>query len=189
MIQPTTVATTDLIPAPASSTTRNIKTINFRNTHASNSNTYNVILADSAGLTVTLNSIALAAGEICTYVEGMGWNVIGADGAYKASAPRMLFKTLAADDAGGSAGTGLQPWFPTAGGVTLASNTTYAFEGLLQLTTGATTHTTAQAFAGTAVISSIMYQYWLTTAAAAAIATATSEGVVGSTAAFVMNAT
>jgi hypothetical protein len=124
-----------------------------------------------------------------TYVEGMGWNIIATDGAYKASTPRMLFKTLAADDAGGVSGTGVQPWFPTAGGVLVASNTMYAFEGMLQLTTGATTHTTAQAFGGTAVISSIMYRYWLTSAASGAITTAASEAVVTSTAAFVMNAT
>jgi hypothetical protein len=102
----------------------------------------------------------------------------------------MLYKALAADDAGGTNGTGLQPWFPTAGGVLVASNTMYAFEGMLQLTTGATTHTTAQAFsAGTAVVSSIMYQYWLTSAASGAIATTASEAVVATTAATVMNAT
>jgi hypothetical protein len=190
MIQPTTATTTDLVAAPAASTTRNVKTLNIRNTHATNANTYTVVLADSAGLTVTLMSVALAAGEMLTYVEGMGWNIIATDGAYKAVTPRMLYKALAADDAGGSGKANLQPWFPTAGGVLVASNTMYAFEGMLQLTTGATTHTTAQAFsAGTAVVSSIMYQYWLTSAASGAIATTASEAVVTSTAAFVMNAT
>lgn len=164
-IEPTTATTTDLVGSPAASTFRNVKTINIRNTHASNTNTYNVLHADSAGLTLTLHSVALAAGEMCTYVEGMGWSIIGADGAYKASSPRVLFKVLAADDATGTAGTGVQAWFPAAGGVTVAANTTYFFEGSHSMTTGATSTVVNNLFAGTATVSSILYEVLASNAA------------------------
>jgi hypothetical protein len=48
-IEPTTATTTDLVGVPAATTFRNVKTINIRNSHASNSNTYSVQVADSAG--------------------------------------------------------------------------------------------------------------------------------------------
>jgi hypothetical protein len=149
----------------AASTFRNVKTINIRNSHASNSNTYSVQVADSGGLTITLNSVVLAAGEMLTYVEGMGWSIIGADGAYKASTPRLLFKALSADDAGGTAGTGAQAWFPTAGGVTIVANTTYFFEGVHSLIAGATSTVVSNLFAGTATVSNILYEIIASSAA------------------------
>jgi hypothetical protein len=157
-IEPTTATTTDLVGSPGASTFRNVKTINIRNSHASNANTYSVQVADSGGLTITLNSVVLAAGEMLTYVEGMGWSIIGADGAYKASTPRLLFKVLSADDAGGTAGTGAQAWFPTAGGVTIVANTTYFFEGVHSLIAGATSTVVSNLFAGTATVSNILYE-------------------------------
>lgn len=184
----TTATTVDLVGVPGATTFRNVKTINIRNSHASNSNTYSVQVADSAGLTVTLNSVVLAAGEMLTYVEGMGWSIIGADGAYKASTPRLLFKALSADDTGGALSAAAQPWFPTAGAVTIAANTTYFFEGVLNLTTGATTHTTGTLFGGTATIASIMYEAILSSAAANTMVAPTHDGIDVATV-IVLNAT
>lgn len=70
-----------------------------------------------------------------------------------------LFKIQSADDTGGQNVTTAQQWFPTAGGVTVASGMTYFMDGLLWLTrsAGTTSHTTSILFAGTAVLQSIMY--------------------------------
>lgn len=69
-----------------------------------------------------------------------------------------LFKLLSADDTGGQNISTTQPWFPTAGGVTLAAGT-YFFEGLLWTTraAGTTSHTTGLFFGGSAVVSAIDY--------------------------------
>lgn len=70
----------------------------------------------------------------------------------------MLTKILSADATGSNVATA-QPWFPTAGGVSVAGNTTYYFEGYLRLSrsAGTTSHTTATSFTGTATITSIEY--------------------------------
>lgn len=68
-----------------------------------------------------------------------------------------LFKCLFVDDAGGANVTSAQPWFPTAGGVTVEGSTTYRFRGTLFLNHGATTHTLAIGFGGTATITSTAY--------------------------------
>lgn len=54
-----------------------------------------------------------------------------------------LFKALSATDTGTNVNTA-QPWFPTAGGVTVEANTTYFFRGYLRTTrsAGTTSHTT-----------------------------------------------
>lgn len=64
-----------------------------------------------------------------------------------------LFKCLTADATAGSVAT-TQPWFPSAGAVTVAGNTTYLVDGLLYLSNGATTHTTGINFTGTRTITS-----------------------------------
>ena len=71
----------------------------------------------------------------------------------------MLFKALAANGTGTDVATA-QPWFPTSGGVTLASDTTYFFDGHLRTSraAGTTSHTTSLLFGGTAVLSSIAYK-------------------------------
>lgn len=67
-----------------------------------------------------------------------------------------LFKMLAADDTGQNIAT-VQPWFPTAGGVTVLASTTYRVTGLLHLTraAGATSHTTSIGIGGTASLTSM----------------------------------
>jgi len=73
--------------------------------------------------------------------------------------PGDLFKALTAGEAGLNVNTA-QPWFPTAGAVTVAASTTYLFEGLLHLvrTAGVTSHTTSLLFGGTATLTSLRYE-------------------------------
>lgn len=70
----------------------------------------------------------------------------------------LLFKVLTANENGQNVNTA-QPWFPTAGGVTLEAGTTYEFEGQLFTTrsAGSTSHTTSILFGGTATLTSINY--------------------------------
>lgn len=156
---PTTATTTDVVAAPASSTQRNVKTMNIRNAHASNANTLTVLFNDN-GTTYELFKCSLAAQEVLTYVEGIGWDIYAADGSHKAQSARVLFYALDADDTGGQNVATAQPWFPTAGGVTVEAATTYFFEGQLYTTraAGATSHTTGVLFAGTATLTNI--DYW-----------------------------
>jgi hypothetical protein len=68
-----------------------------------------------------------------------------------------LLKALSADDTGGQNVNTAQPWFPTAGAVTLSANKTYRFRGRLRLSraAGTTGHNTTIKFGGTATVSSI----------------------------------
>lgn len=70
----------------------------------------------------------------------------------------VLFKALSSDATGSNVNTA-QPWFPTAGAVTVAATTTYAFDGFLYLTraAGSTSHTTSLLFGGTATLTGIHY--------------------------------
>lgn len=83
-----------------------------------------------------------------------------------------LFKCLAADDTGGQTIATVQPWFPTAGAVRVAPSLTYMMDGILLMTTGATTHTTALGFGGTATLTSIDWIAQGFSAAAGTTATA-----------------
>lgn len=69
-----TAATTDIMAAPGATTTRNAKTINIRNKHASASNTVTVIY-DANGTDYELYKVNLLAGDVLNYVEGIGWFV------------------------------------------------------------------------------------------------------------------
>ena len=70
-----------------------------------------------------------------------------------------LFKALNADDTGGTNVNTAQPWFPTAGAVTLAVGT-YEFTGLLETSrsAGTTSHTTSVQFGGSLTIGSMIYR-------------------------------
>jgi hypothetical protein len=76
-----------------------------------------------------------------------------------------LFKILAADDTGGQNVNTAQPWFPTAGGVTVEGDTTYFFRGFLWTTrsAGSSSHTTGVLFGGTATLTAIGYAAWAKT--------------------------
>lgn len=68
-----------------------------------------------------------------------------------------LYKSITSDATGSNVNTA-QPWFPTAGALTLAANKTYRVEGLIYLfrAAGTTSHTTRFLFGGTATVSSIL---------------------------------
>lgn len=156
---PTTATTTDILAAPGASTIRNAKSINIRNAHASNSNAITLRFNANA-TTFELFKCTLAAQEVLSYIEGIGWDIFAADGSHKAQSGRMLFKCLDADDTGGQNVNTAQPWFPTSGGVTVEALTTYFFEGQLFTTraAGATSHTTGILFGGTASLTNI--DFW-----------------------------
>jgi hypothetical protein len=157
-VNPTTATTTDIVASPAASTIRNVKTLNIRNVHASNSNTITAIHTDGT-TPIELFKCALAAQELLTYVEGIGWDIYAADGTHKAQSGRLIFKAITADDAGGQNVLTAQPWFPTQGTVNVEAATTYFFEGILRTTraAGAVSHTTGLLFGGTATLTSIDY--------------------------------
>lgn len=139
----TTATTTDVVAAPAASTIRNVKTLNVRNKSASSTVDVTVIYNQNATL-FELHKATLSPGEALEYVEGVGWYEVAASQA-------AIFKVLTADDAGGQNVATVQPWFPTAGAVTLQPGT-YKMDGHLYLTraAGAVSHTTSTLFGGTA---------------------------------------
>jgi hypothetical protein len=68
-----TATTTDISTTVASGVTRNIKTLNIRNTTAT---LVNVTVVHTDGTTpVELHKISLAGGAVLLYVEGLGWRI------------------------------------------------------------------------------------------------------------------
>lgn len=148
----TTAATTDVVAAPGSNTLRNVKTVHIRNKHATLSMDVTVQF-NANSVIYEIHKTTLRAGEALEYIEGIGWFTL------QVTAVPELFKILSADDAGGQNVATAQPWFPTAGGVTVAGNTTYRMQGLLVISraAGAVSHTIGMLFAGTATLTSIQY--------------------------------
>jgi hypothetical protein len=68
----TTATTTDIVASPAASETRNIKTIHIRNTHATTATDVTVNY-DQNGTLYELYKTSLLSGEMCEYVEGVGF--------------------------------------------------------------------------------------------------------------------
>jgi hypothetical protein len=97
-----------------------------------------------------------------------------------------VFKVLAADDTGGLNSLNAQPWFPTAGGVTLGPGT-YEFTGYLNLSraAGTTSHTTSLQIGGTATISQINYYATAMTGDANTLVSSSSLGIVSTAAAVI----
>lgn len=71
-----------------------------------------------------------------------------------------LFKYLAADDTGGQNINTAQPWFPTAGAVSLEASTLYEFDGhlILSRSSGTNSHSTSVLFGGSATLTGIFYR-------------------------------
>jgi len=76
----------------------------------------------------------------------------------------LLYKCLSADATAASAATA-QPWFPSAGAVSVEGSTLYYVDGILNLSNGATTHTTGINFGGTATITSFSIRVRFTSGA------------------------
>lgn len=68
----TTATTTDVVPTPAASTYRNIKSITIRNTHATTSCDVTVVL-NRGGTQYERHKTTLAPGEMLGFFEGLGW--------------------------------------------------------------------------------------------------------------------
>ena len=67
-----TATTTDIVAAPAASTTRNIKALNIRNKHANSNNTITVQY-NANSILYELHKATLLAGEVLQYIEGLGF--------------------------------------------------------------------------------------------------------------------
>lgn len=147
----TTATTTDILSAPGSGIVRRAKTIIIRNTHASTSVDVTVVF-DQNGTDFGLHKVTLRAGEALEYVEGVGFYLLATN------IVTPLIKVLSADDTGQNVNTA-QPWFPTAGAVTVAADTTYLMTGALHTTraAGSTSHTTGIGFGGTATLTSLKW--------------------------------
>lgn len=146
-----TAATTDILAAPAATTTRNARTLHVRNKSATTPVDVTVQFNQNATL-IELHKATLQAGEALEYIEGVGFYVLAS------SVTSILLKILTADEAGQNVLTA-QPWFPTTGGVSVAAATTYIIDGELLLTraAGTVSHTTGLLFGGTATLTSIQY--------------------------------
>ncbi len=147
-----TATTTDIVAAPAASTVRNVKTLHIRNKHATSPVDVTVQYNANAVLG-EIHKATLRAGEMLEYVEGVGFFLV------QITSPTVLMKVLSADDAGGQNVATAQPWFPTQGAVTVEGDTSYRMSGFLRLTraAGVVSHTTGLLFAGTASLTSILY--------------------------------
>lgn len=96
----TTATTTDIVPAPAATTTRNVKTLHIRNTHASVATDVTVRFNQNA-TTFELWKANLAPGEALEYIEGIGFFEVNA--AFTSGVTTN--KSLAAQGAGFAADT------------------------------------------------------------------------------------
>lgn len=74
-----TATTTDVVPVPGASTTRNVKDLNIRNTHASSSVNVTVQHVASGGTALTLFKCNLAAGEMLVFTD-YGWQRFDVNG-------------------------------------------------------------------------------------------------------------
>lgn len=98
----------------------------------------------------------------------------------------VIFKALVAAENGQNVNTA-QPWFPTNSGVSVASDTTYFFDGYLRMSrsAGTTAHDTSLLFGGTATLTAISYVAYCKTGDTVASATTNATLVEVSTASVV----
>jgi len=71
----TSIGSTTIVAAPASSTTRQIKSIFIRNKHASTANTVSVNKDISGTEYIITTDAVLQAGETLSYEDGLGWSI------------------------------------------------------------------------------------------------------------------
>lgn len=146
-----TATTSDIVLAPGAGV-RNVQSLFIRNRSAATPVDVTVI-HDRSGTDAQLHSATLNGGETLEYSEGLGFyalkNVTSGD---------LLMRILDADVTGQNATTA-QPWFPTAGAVTVEAGVTYEINGILYTvrSAGTTSHGTSVLFAGTATVSNIAY--------------------------------
>src|SRR6185503_2162121 len=80
-----TATTTTLVGAPSTGTTRNVRGLNIRNSHASSSNTVRIEFFDGTNI-VELFNVTLAAGEVLVMNEQGVWFVYDTNGGVKMGA-------------------------------------------------------------------------------------------------------
>lgn len=117
------------------------------------------LLESSTGADVTLPLMSATNAGLVPASGGGTTNFLRADGAFAPPtgdpAP-TLYKVLTAD-ATGQNNISAQPWFPSAGAVTVEGSTLYQFEGVLLLNSGTLTHSVSVSFGGTATITSFSW--------------------------------
>jgi hypothetical protein len=109
--------------------------------------------------TSALKGLAPASGggtENFLRADGSWASATPADGSITFAKRDELFKVLTADAAASNVNT-VQPWFPSAGAVTVAADTSYFVEGLLHLETGTTSYSVGLSLGGTATVGSADY--------------------------------
>lgn len=151
----TTATTTDIVSVPGASTIRNIQSIFARNKSATTSVGVTVVY-DANGTDFELFKATLQPGDTLQFLDGVGFFVVEAN---PTGYGDELMRAIDADQTGTN-GTGAQNWFPTLGAVAVEAGVAYQMWGLLNLTrtAGTTSHTTSQLFAGTASVTSILWQ-------------------------------
>lgn len=100
----TTATTTDIVASPASSTTRNVKTLHICNIHASSSVLVTVQHTDGTNV-IKLEELTLLAGERLSYIEGQGFELVDANGVTKTNASAAVFVARLASDLANSTTT------------------------------------------------------------------------------------
>lgn len=107
-------------------------------------------LFNAAGLALVASELVANRRYLVVY-DGTQFRVMGEPSG-------NAFKMLTSDDTGANSSSA-QPWFPTAGSLTLPASGTYFFEGTLYLSraAGTTSHTTGLLFGGTATLTMIAY--------------------------------
>lgn len=93
----TTNTTTDVIPAPAASTTRKLKALFVANVHASSSVTVTIQHTDGTNI-AQIESVTLLAGERIAIREGLPTRVVDANGMEKVNASASVFAKVLASD-------------------------------------------------------------------------------------------
>lgn len=143
-------ATADIVASPANTLeVRALKKLQIMNKDAALSCVVTVNVSIS-GTSYVLWTETLMPGDALQWTDTLGFFKL-------TSAQNTLFKVLSADDAGGQAVNTVQPWFPTAGGLTVPGASSFLMEGLLKITSGATSHSTGLSFGGTATFTSLDY--------------------------------
>ena len=138
-------------------------------------------ITDAGGTTIALGAIPGANAEVLVVynLANTRWELVNPG--ILANAQGDLYKVIAAV-AGQNIGT-VQPWFPSAGAVSVQAGVTYDFEGYLYLSraAGATSHTTGLSFGGTATLTSIAGIVEAGTGDAAALVAADTVPFLGAT--------
>lgn len=98
------------------------------------------------------------AGKASTSVSDGATTALTVFGPFRSGENAVMYRVLLTD-ATGADSNAAQPWFPTAGAVTVQGATAYYFQGAISMsrTAGTVSHTTLNGFGGSATITAISY--------------------------------